>query len=954
MMPKQPVPPLGSEPGMSNKFRQSSPGKNAQKTEEYSEEKRRMDREWYDAEEEQVVDLSTQPKDLLAMENSSHMQAKLNSVMKGKKYSLKQLQFDRDNEKWEANRMLTSGIVSSDSLTGGFDPANDDDHQQSQINLVFHEKKPPFLVNWRLSSGKKISDLNFDPVQPVKDPTSDMAVLARRGSPLVKEMREKKERQRVMRSLEGAGTTLGNIMGKGASENQLGEFTENSSLHKTFKESLDNSAESNAVSTFARTKTIREQREFLPAFACRQDLIRVIRESQVVIVVGETGSGKTTQLSQYLHEEGYSKIGMIGCTQPRRVAAMSVAKRVSEEMGCKLGDKVGYAIRFEDCTSTDTIIKYMTDGVLLRESLRDPDLDQYSAVIIDEAHERSLQTDVLLGLLRQIVSRRRDLKLIVTSATMNAEKFSDFFGGVPIFIIPGRTFKVDVVYSKNPSEDYVDSAVKQAISIHLAHPVGDILIFMTGQEDIEITCESIKDRLAQVKEAAPLSVLPIYSQLPADLQARIFEKSPQGHRKCIIATNIAETSLTVDGIHYVVDSGYCKVKVYNPRIGMDALQIFPVSQAGANQRAGRAGRTGPGTCFRLYTEAAYRHELFANNVPEIQRTNLSNVVLLLKSLGVSDLLKFDFLDAPPTDTLLSSMHQLWVLDALDDQGELTSVGKSMVEFPLDPPLSKMLLTAIQQNCTDEVVTIVSMLSVPGVFFRPKERAEESDAAREKFFVPESDHLTLLNVFKQWKAHGSNDSWCLQNFINSKALRKAAEVRSQLLDIMKQQRIEISTAGTYWDRIRKCIAAAYVHKAARVKSIGEYFNIRTGMPCHLHPTSALYGLGYTPEYVVYHELVMTSKEYMQCVTAVDPTWLAEAGPMFYSLRITNFLADGMATRTINLAKSTAPPNPDSKTDYPGSRECLRQESSQSLTEKESDRTVDTKRPSSFKAKRRALL
>jgi pre-mRNA-splicing factor ATP-dependent RNA helicase DHX38/PRP16 len=425
---------------------------------------------------------------------------------------------------------------------------------------------------------------------------------------------------------------------------------------------------------------------------------------------------------------------------------------------------------------------------------------------------------------------------------------------------------------------------------------------MTGQEDIQATCDCIKDRLSSIKEAPLLSVLPIYSQLPADLQAKIFERSPQGHRKCIIATNIAETSLTVDGIRYVIDTGYCKVKVFNPRIGMDALQIFPISQAASNQRAGRAGRTGPGSCYRLYTESAYRHEFFANNVPEIQRTNLSNVVLLLKSLGVGDLLKFDFLDPPPTDTLLSSMHQLWVLDAIDDDGALTSIGSNMVEFPLDPPLSKMLLAAIKEKCTEEVVTIVSMLSVPSVFYRPKERAEESDIAREKFFVPESDHLTLLNVYKMWRSHGSNDKWCEQNFVQPKAMRKASEVRSQLLDIMKQQKIETLSAGVQWDRVRKCIAAAYVHKAGRLKSIGEYFNIRTGMPCHLHPTSALYGLGYTPEYVVYHELVMTSKEYMQCVTAVSPEWLAESCPMFYSLRITNFRKDGMETKTISMTKA----------------------------------------------------
>jgi pre-mRNA-splicing factor ATP-dependent RNA helicase DHX38/PRP16 len=273
---------------------------------------------------------------------------------------------------------------------------------------------------------------------------------------------------------------------------------------------------------------------------------------------------------------------------------MSVAKRVSEEMGVKLGEEVGYAIRFEDCTSDATVIKYMTDGILLRESLTEPDLDRYSAVIMDEAHERSLNTDVLFGLLRDVINRRTDLKLIVTSATMDSDKFSAFFGSVPVFVIPGRTFPVESFYSKTTVEDYVDAAVKQTVQLHLGAPDGDILIFMPGQEDIDATCEMIKEKLESLKEdgAKPLSVLPIYSQLPTDLQAKIFQKAEGGMRKVIVATNIAETSLTVDGIIYVIDSGYCKLKVFNPRIGMDALAVFPISQANASQRAGRAGRTG--------------------------------------------------------------------------------------------------------------------------------------------------------------------------------------------------------------------------------------------------------------------------------------------------------------------------------------------------------------------------
>ncbi|KAK2722188.1 hypothetical protein QYM36_002668 [Artemia franciscana] len=296
--------------------------------------------------------------------------------------------------------------------------------------------------------------------------------------------------------------------------------------------------------------------------------------------------------------------------------------------------------------------------------------------------------------------------------------------------------------------------------------------------------------------------------------------------------------------------------VYNPRIGMDALQIYPISQANSNQRSGRAGRTGPGTCYRLYTERQYKNELLTTTVPEIQRTNLANVVLLLKSLGVDDLLQFHFMDPPPQDNILNSMFQLWVLGALDNTGQLTDLGRQMVEFPLDPPLSKMLIVSAGLGCSADVLII----------------------------VPESDHLTLLHVYNQWRVNKYSSSWCTDHFIHAKAMRRVREVHAQLKEIMEQQKIPIVSCGTEWDIIRKCICSAYFHQAARLKGLGEYVNCRTGMPCHLHPTSALFGMGYTPDYVVYHELVMTAKEYMQNVTAVDGQWLAELGPMFYSVKV----------------------------------------------------------------------
>ncbi|KAJ9474769.1 Pre-mRNA-splicing factor ATP-dependent RNA helicase PRP16 [Pseudozyma hubeiensis] len=861
----------------------------------WDEDDRQLDRDWYDMEEGGVA--ADEEHNPFSQYEDLAGQVSAPLAAKKEKVTARQAQYNADSDAWERNRLQTSGVGPRTAI----DLDNMDEDGENRVHLLVHDLKPPFL------DGKTVFTKQLEPINPVKDGLSDMAVFARKGSRLVRETREKAERAKAAGQVAAmGGTTLGNILGVKADddEDDPSAATNGSSKEEAQQangdanDTSDNPSApegkgdsqfakhlktSTGGSDFSRTKTLKEQRQYLPAFACREELMKIIRENQVIVVVGETGSGKTTQLAQFLHEDGYTKYGMVGCTQPRRVAAMSVAKRVSEEMECKLGGTVGYSIRFEDCTSSDTKIKYMTDGVLLRESLNEADLDRYSAVILDEAHERSLSTDVLMGLLRKILQRRRDLKLIVTSATMNADKFASFYGGAQTFTIPGRTFPVDVLFSKTPCEDYVDSAVKQALSIHLSHPKGDILVFMTGQEDIEVTCQIITERLSHIDEAPPLLVLPIYSQMPADLQAKIFDSSENGERKCIVATNIVETSLTVDGIMYVVDAGYYKLKVYNPKVGMDSLQITPISQANANQRSGRAGRTGSGTAYRLYTEIAFRNELFANTIPEIQRTNLANTVLMLKSLGVDNLLDFHFMDPPPQDTILNSMYQLWVLGALNNVGELTSLGKKMGEFPMEPSLSKMLITSVEYGCSVEMLTIVSMLSVPSVFYRPKERMEESDASRERFYVAESDHLTLLHVYNQWRNNGYRDSWCSKHFLHSKTLRKAREVRVQLEDIMKSQKLRLASCGTDWDGIRKCITAGYFHQAARSAGIGEYVNCRTGIKMFLHPTSALYGLGYSPEHVVYHQVVLTSKEMMNTVTQVDPHWLAELGGAFYSIK-----------------------------------------------------------------------
>jgi len=634
------------------------------------------------------------------------------------RYNPRKSALQDDQDAWEENRLLSSGAAVRSSVD--LDMTTE---QDTRVTLLVHQVKPPFL------DGRVSFSTIREAVPTVKDASSDFAKMSREGSATLRHLRANKDKHAMRQKFwELGGTRMGDAVGvKNESEGGKGngeattaggeiDYKKSSGFAQHVKK-----GKSGPVSAFAKTKSIRQQREYLPVFTVKDELLNVIRENTCVVIVGATGSGKTTQLTQYLMEAGYAEFGLIGCTQPRRVAAMSVAKRVCEEVAAgveekekaltekdALGGKVGYAIRFEDCTTEHTLIKYMTDGVLLRESLNDPDLNKYSAIVMDEAHERSLNSDVLFGVLRKVVARRSDIKLIVTSATLSADTFSNYFGGVPVFRIPGRTFPVETYFAKGVQEDYVMAAVKQTLQIHFNSPPGDILIFMTGQEDIEGTCTVLAEKMEKLGEdTPPLLVLPMYSQLPADLQAKIFEAAPSGIRKCIVSTNVAETSLTVDGIRYVIDSGFCKLKVYNPKIGMDALLVTPISKANANQRSGRAGRTGPGFCFRLYTDRQYREELMESAVPEIQRTNLSNVVLLLKSLGIRNLLEFDFMDPPPQENIMNSLYQLWILGALDNTGDLTKMGRRMVEFPLDPPLSKMLLFAHEQGgCSTEVLIVV--------------------------------------------------------------------------------------------------------------------------------------------------------------------------------------------------------------------------------------------------------
>lgn len=600
------------------------------------------------------------------------------------------------------------------------------------------------------------------------------------------------------------------------------------------------------------------------------------------------GSGKTTQIPQYLHEAGWSKLGRIGCTQPRRVAAMSVAARVAQEMDVKLGAEVGYSIRFEDCTSESTVIKYMTDGMLLREFLNEPDLASYSVMMIDEAHERTLHTDVLFGLVKDISRfREEDFRLIISSATLDAEKFSKYFDDASIFMIPGRMFPVEVFYTKAPEADYLDAAVVSILQIHITQELpGDILLFLTGQEEIEAAVEILTQRTkglgSKIKE---LVICPIYANLPSEMQAKIFEPAPSGARKVVIGTNIAETSLTIDGICYVIDPGFCKQKSYNPRTGMESLIVTPISKAAANQRSGRAGRTQAGKCFRLYTAWSYQNELEDNTVPEIQRTNMGNVVLMLKSLGINDLLNFDFMDKPPPEALMRALEQLYALGALNDRGELTKMGRRMAEFPLDPMMSKAVLASERYLCTAEVLTIVSMLSIgSSVFYRPKDRAIHADNAKQNFARGGGgDHGALLRCFSDWVETGYSTQWCYENYVQVRNMNKARDIREQLEGLCERVELELVSNPHDMDNILKALTAGYFYHAARFANNGEYKTIKTPHTVHIHPSSVLASKAEKaepPRFLLYHELAFTSKEYMRTVAPIQPTWLTEVAPHYY--------------------------------------------------------------------------
>ncbi|KAF6825369.1 helicase associated domain-containing protein [Colletotrichum plurivorum] len=656
----------------------------------------------------------------------------------------------------------------------------------------------------------------------------------------------------------------------------------------------------------------------LPIAKHREALLYLIETKQVTIVIGQTGSGKTTQIPQFLEAAGWCSDGkVIGITQPRRVAATTVAMRVAEEFGCEIGKEVGYAIRFEDATSAQTRIKFMTDGLLIREALVDPLLTRYSVIMVDEAHERSISTDILLGLLKKIMKKRPELRIIISSATLQAEEFLRFFTTNPgdepetkhasaaagnnekgaIISLEGRSYPVDDLYLESPTDDYVEQAVSTVFDIHENEADGDILVFLTGREEIDNAVQAVADRLLDMKEqSTKLQALALYAGLSTEQQMYVFDKPPEGTRKVVFATNIAEASITIDGIVYVIDCGFAKLRAYNPRTGIETLTSTPISKASASQRAGRAGRTRPGKCFRLYTEESYL-SLPEATIPEIQRTNLAPFILQLKALGIDNVLRFNFLSPPPAELMAKALELLYSLGALDEYAKLTKpLGYRMAEIAVEPMMAKTLLSAASFGCLSEMLSIAAMTSAGGnnVWFYHDGERKTMETSRRKFAAEEGDHLTLLNAYYAFVTVGRKESkFCREHNLNFKTMTRAVSIRAQLKRHLENFGITVdeSLGGKQGqqkqdntmkaEQIRRCLTSGYFAHAARMQPDGTFLNVSGETTLHAHPSSLMFNR--KADWVIFHEVTETAtKIFIRDITKIEKNWLVEYAPEFYKV------------------------------------------------------------------------
>ncbi|KAM9320099.1 putative ATP-dependent RNA helicase DHX40 [Gastrophryne carolinensis] len=651
----------------------------------------------------------------------------------------------------------------------------------------------------------------------------------------------------------------------------------------------------------------------LPIERCKDKVVQAARDNAFFIVTGDTGSGKTTQLPQYLHKAGFSKHGIIGITQPRRVATISVAQRVADEMNCSLGSTVGYQVRFDDCTSQNTEIMYMTDGCLLRHTLTDPNLLKFSTLILDEAHERSLSTDILFGLLKkQFLSknppkRKHLLKVIVMSATLDIERLSEFFNNCPVVTIPGKVFPIKERFLNligprdKDSTAYISETVKVTLQTHLNEPAGDILVFLTGQVEIEKACDLLFQKAEHIdyrhdvydSSVEGLLILPLYGSMTTDQQKRIFLPPPAGIRKCVVATNIAATSVTIEGIRYVIDSGFVKQLNHNPRAGLDVLEIVPISKSEAVQRVGRAGRTASGKGFRIYSEEFWAKCMPDHMIPEIKRTSLTSVILTLKCLGVHDVIRFSYLDPPEEKFILEALRKLYQCSAIDRSGNVTRLGHFLIEFPLSPNLACAVIKATSLGCEDLLLPVAAMLSVEHVFIQSgvSHKQKELEESHEKICVMAgggNDFATLLYIFEQCKSSDNPAMWCHKNAIHWRAVKTAFSVEKQLRDITNKlkeikdfpmERIDAPKK----ELLVRCLCTGFFSNVAR-RSVGRTFCTMdgNGSMVHIHPSSALFGQETSLEWILFHSVLVTSKIYIRTVCPIRYDWVKDLLPKLHDI------------------------------------------------------------------------
>jgi len=624
-------------------------------------------------------------------------------------------------------------------------------------------------------------------------------------------------------------------------------------------------------------------RRLLPMWGAKEAFLREVSRHPTVVLLAETGSGKTTQVPQFLIGARLQGSSMVAVTQPRRVAAISLAKRVSKELGYELGDRVGYRVRFQEETSNNTQVLYQTDGMLLREAMMDPILSRYSWVVLDEAHERTVNTDILFGVVKTAVRKRsttrNPLKVVVMSATVDADKFGQYWG-CPVLYVAGRQHPVHVRHMSSETDDWQRAMLSTIFQIHEeAPPKEDILVFMTGQDEIEAMARQVRTLSKEYPDRPRLEVLTLYAAKTPEQQQAVFRVTSSGGRKLVIATNIAETSVTIPGVVHIVDGCRVKAKVHQAGPGLDLLKVVKVSKAQAKQRTGRAGREREGTCYRMITANQFDN-LEESTVPEIQRSNLCSVILTMINIGVQDVMAFDFMDPPAREDIKSALRQLRLLGAVQGEDDrLTDRGKKMAGFPLEPRLTAAILAAGEMACAEEVITIVALLSSDTLFCVPgsKEKREEAEQVHKKYSCSEGDLITLLNTWRAYKSGSGNTAWCRDQFLVQRNLVFAGEVRKQLVGLCHGAGIKLESSRDM-DTVRKALARGLFMNVAQLTTEGHYVALDSGQQCYIHPQSALFRR--KPEVVVYTEMVQTTKTYLKGCTLVDVTWLHEYQPEYF--------------------------------------------------------------------------